>query len=538
MKKIIIILIITGIIAAGAGTAYYYFKGTDKHLQLIPQNAMLIGTIDYLSLTSKADMQKLQGMEFFKDFVAKIKTEGQKQEGDKWAEVLKSPLSSGINLLSDIYFFTVRYGGKNVMAVDIDIRDENRFMDFLKKVMPDSLKVSTGKNFKAIYNTSWGMAWNSHGLLIASMEYQGDSLLSKFFEDCFNRPRQQSIMNNKFFREFEASKKDISLFVNMGEYYRYNYPAEIATMTAPVSKWLEETYFIVNTTFENNRVHTTWDMKNSNGETDKINYLKDKGLPSDILGMITLKETYILLSASISPKKILSLMDEIAFLKNGKEEFAMQNGLTPKDLETIFDGDIVFSLNDFLPAQSPANAGEPNPYYTENVFPHACFSVNFSSGNKAAVKKLLTDKMMLRTDNIYTVSLDKNYTLYLAENKTGFTFTDDSLLAKSVSANKLSNVLKKDLSENMCNYPACSYIDLNFSEYPLPLRNYVSKMTGESFYNRFMTYTRILKDIRAYGKFSNGEINLDLTDGPGNSLYRLIAQGDELYKTGRIGNPL
>jgi len=112
------------------------------------------------------------------------------------------------------------------------------------------------------------------------------------------------------------------------------------------------------------------------------------------------------------------------------------------------------------------------------------------------------------------------------------------IIATILVGKQISYTLNKDLCEACIHNPASMYIDLNFSHYPLSLRNYFSKEAGEGTYNQFMTYTKVLKDFRASGKFSDGEANLNLEEGPGNSLYRLIAQADEVYKISKIGRPL
>ena len=74
------------------------------------------------------------------------------------------------------------------------------------------------------------------------------------------------------------------------------------------------------------------------------------------------------------------------------------------------------------------------------------------------------------------------------------------------------------------------FFDMALDHYPLEIRNSMSKELGERNYNAFATYMQMFKDVTGSGNASNSEVSINLNEGKGNSLYRLLAQADVAYK--------
>ncbi|MFN8288527.1 MAG: DUF4836 family protein [Chitinophagales bacterium] len=562
MKKGVIIGVLVILFGIGAG-AYYYFKGSDKHLQLVPKNAVFVGNIDFKSVLTKADMDKVKEMQWFKDLQGKMKEEASDSPKDKKAmEVFEHPFSSGVNIMSDVYFFGAMYGEAFVGAMVFDIKDEDQFKESILKVKPEA-KIVNEKDYKAVYDGSeMALAWNGTGAVVATVyDYELRDSLKGFLSSTFARKKEESVLANTFFQEYARSKKDMSVFMNFNEFDKLTSALTRdnpfgGMMYGSMSGYLKGNYVWSNLEFQDNKILFTTVRKTDSDDKDAAkpgDWLDPKGLSEEHINSLTQKDIYALFAIALNSEKVFAYYDKIPMISMGKAQIAAAMDMDVKSLEKIFGGEFSFALVGFdkpavdssaLAMAEAIKAEDDSEYYgSDNYedypayhnpmddYPVPVFTFNFSSNNKEGVQKLLAKYGITKTaDGYYTYPLERNMNTYLIENKFGYTVTNSVEVAKKMATDGKLGPPPARVADLVKGKSSAVFFDMVLDHYPLEIRNSMSKEMGERNYNAFATYMQLFKDVTGSGNASNSEVSINLNEGKGNSLYRLLAQADVAYK--------
>ncbi len=562
MKKGVIIGVLVVLFGIGAG-AYYYFKGSDKHLQLVPKNAVFVGNIDFKSVLTKADIDKVKEMQWFKDMQGKMKEEASESPKDKKAmEVFEHPFSSGVNIMSDVYFFGAMYGEAFMGAMVFDIKDEAQFKESILKVEPKA-KIVEEKGYKAVYDGhKMALAWNSTGAIVATVyDYDYQDSLQGFLKATFDRKKEESVLSNTYFQEYAKSKKDMSVFMNFNEFDKLTSALTRdnpfgGMMYSSMSGYLKGNYVWSNLEFQDDKILFTTVRKTDSDDKEAAkagDWLDPKGFSEDHINSLTQKDIYALFAIAVNSEKVFAYYDKIPMVSMAKAQMAAAMEMDVKDIEKIFGGEFSFALVGFdKPAidstevamlQSLKEEDDSEYYGSDNYedypayhnpmddYPVPVFTFNFSSKNKDGLKKLLDKYQIAKTaDGYYSYPLERKMNAYLVENKFGFTVTNSAEIAKKMATDGKLGTPPARVADLVKGKSSAVFFDMALDHYPLEIRNSMSKELGERNYNAFATYMQMFKDVTGSGNASNSEVSINLNEGKGNSLYRLLAQADVAYK--------
>lgn len=544
---------LVAIFGLGSAAYFYFLKGSSKHLQLVPKNAVFVVNADFKSLLSKADMDKVKELDWYKDLQKKMKEETHSEKDKKAMEVFDHPFSSGVNIMSDVYVFGAVYGEAFVSALVFDIKDAGQFKESVMKLNPDAkiTDESGFQSFQADRNTL--IAWNGTGGL-AVMVYDRDmrDSLKGFVKTAFSQSKEESVLGNKFFAEYNKSKKDISVFVNYNEFdklgaalMRDNPYGSIAYST--MSGYLKGNYTWTNLDFQDNRILISSERRVDEGVEDKSNILKTEGICEDHKNCISNKDVYMLFAIAMDADKFYALFNKIPMIALGEQQLAAGLGMSVSDMEKMFGGEMSFALVDFKKPISQETAmvddkkKEDDPYGDDydswesyhnpmDDYPMPVFTFNFSSNNKAGVESLMAKDMQKNADGYYVYPAEKNININVAENKFGFTVTNSDDIAKTVAKDGKLSAPPARVAELLNGKSSAMFWDLDLEHYPIEVRDNISKSVGERDYNGLAAYMKLFKDVTGSGDTKKSEVSINLTDGSGNSLYRLLAQADVAYK--------
>ena len=540
MKKnvvAIIILLVLVVGAAGGYLLYNFFKGSEKHLQLVPKNAMFVATVDFKSLILKSEPTKIQQLNWYKDFQKKTAEKSQSDPQTKSImDAFNNPLSCGVNLMSDVYVFACNTGNAAVAGgLIFDIKDADAFEKTVKKISPDIKITSTG-NYKWVQQNDVALAWNKTGAIVAGVQDKnGTTKLSDFLDVTFSRKLNESILANEQFEKFNLSRKDVSVFINMAELYaaigNFNPTAMMSLSSTPT----KDMYAWGNIDFQKNKVLGTMHVDMPAATASTMNVLSKSGLSDEHLKDITPKDCYMLMSFSCDADKMFANYEANPSMKTSLDQMAMMTGMSTKDLESIFGGEFSAALVDFKKLNMPAPVNNPNDPSAAMIqaqlaaIPLPVVTINFSSKNKDGVQKLLEGKIPLTQDGYYHMNLYGYVDLNLVPNKFGYTLTNDQDIAKKIAGGGNVGSLPDKVNDLAKNNPALFYMNLDLNTYPQPLRDMASAALGKN-YQAFAAYMAMFKDVIAKGNQQDSEVALNLTQGDDNSLYRFFAQADESYK--------
>ncbi len=561
MKKGVIIGVLVVLFGIGAG-AYYYFKGSDKHLQLVPKNAVFVGNIDFKSVLTKADIDKVKEMQWFKDLQGKMKEEASDSPKDKKAmEVFEHPFSSGVNIMSDVYFFGAMYGEAFVGAMVFDIKDEEQFKESILKVKPEA-KIVNEKGYKAVYDgDEMALAWNGTGAVVATVyDYELRDSLKGFLSSTFARKKDESVLSNTFFQEYARGKKDMSVFLNFNEFDKLTSALTRANpfgsmMYSSMSGYLKGNYVWTNLEFQDDKILFTTVRKtdSEDKEAKEGDWLNPKGFSEDHINSLTQKDIYALFAVAMNSEKVFAYYDKIPMVSMAKAQIAAAMQMDVKEMEKIFGGEFSFALVGFdkpvvdstevAMLQSLKEEDDSEYYGSDDYedypayhnpmddYPVPVFTFNFSSNNKEGVKKVLEKYQIQKSvDGYFTYPLDGKMSAYLVENKFGFTVTNNVDLAKKMATDGKLGTPPARVADLVKGKSSAMFFDMALEHYPLEIRNTMSKEMGDRNYNAFATYMQLFKDVTGSGNATNSEVAINLSEGKGNSLYRLLAQADVAYK--------
>jgi uncharacterized protein DUF4836 len=544
MKKSVvgIILLILLIVGGGIAAVYLYFKGSDKHLQLIPKDAMFVATVDFKSLAVKSDFNKIKELNWYKDMQKQLAEETKSNDKSKGLnEVINHPLSCGINLLSDVYIFAANQGSTGIAGgLIFDIKDADAFEKTIMKLAPDA-KIQSASNYKWVEQNEMALAWSKTGAIVAgSFDKSGTSKLTDFLDATFKRSLGESILANDQFKKFNSNRKDISYFMNMNEFYtclaHVNPDPGTGAMMSSMGGNFKDVYMWTNCDFQTDRVLTTAHMEIPEASVKALATLSASGLSEDHLKSITTKDCYMLIAMSCDPDKIFAMYESNPKIKESLDGVAAMTGMSTKDLEHIFGGEISIALTDFKKmggGEQAGNSDDPNAMMQQQMManiPMPVVTINFSSKNKEGLKKLLEGKLPLNADGYYHMNMYGYVNVNLAPNKFGFTLTNDDATAKTIAGGGTLGSLPANINDLAKNNPMVVYANLDWNSYPQNLRDLASQSLGDKNYKAFTAYMSIFKDFQIKGGQRDSEMALNLTPGSGNSLYRFFAQGDEVYK--------
>ena len=127
MSKKLIGLIV-GVVVLGVGTfiALRFFKGSDKHLILVPRNATFVMRFDVKSLADKIYANgDIKQTKLYKEL--EKKSTDADAESKVIAQILRDPSSLGINVFSDVYYYMYNTKSVNYNAFVLDIKDLEDF---------------------------------------------------------------------------------------------------------------------------------------------------------------------------------------------------------------------------------------------------------------------------------------------------------------------------------------------------------------------------------------------------------------------------
>jgi hypothetical protein len=194
----------------------------------IPKNASLAVHINTNSITSKVSWQEIQQNEWFKKLYA-----GETDSISK--KLLNDPASSGIDLKSDLAFFTKQEAHGGYAAFEGSIKDASSFEAFAVDINKGGKVVKNGDvNVLATSHRSL-VAWTNNRFVylmdapVPSMPgqagnryhaepYDTDSL-QKFAVQLFDLPNKENLMTDDRFASLLKETGDIHYWVNAEEYY-------------------------------------------------------------------------------------------------------------------------------------------------------------------------------------------------------------------------------------------------------------------------------------------------------------------------------
>jgi hypothetical protein len=211
-KKLIWIIVGVVVLGTGAFIAFRFFKGSNKHLILVPANATFVIRFDVKSIAEKIYANgDIKQTKVYKQL--EKKSSDSDAESKIIAQILKDPSSIGINMFSDVYYYMYNTKNVNYNAFVLDIKDLDDFNRTIAKFPHSKDKIVKGKEFNYLkMNSRSIMAWNNTGLLILNKEYSWfydespNEKIEKTVKGFMTMSKESSILSDKDFMSYNDNE--------------------------------------------------------------------------------------------------------------------------------------------------------------------------------------------------------------------------------------------------------------------------------------------------------------------------------------------
>ncbi len=529
-----VLLIILGVVVLGGGALWYFFSGSTQHTKLIPKEAMFVVTVDWASLVKKADLEKLKEMSWYKELEAQS---NERDAEDKVAkEILQNPLSTGINIMSDIFFYTETWSDAEFQVLVFDVKDAADLETTLKKIEPN-LSVQLGSNFRyAKLDERLTVAWSDKGGTLVRSGYYGDPELTiTYLERNFKRPSENTMAEVSEFMNFIEKDNDIAVFVNGNGIYESTMSRTRGMSISELDniKMLQNSYGEFALNFNDNDVQLDFDWSTTNPALEKINFIQSSGLNDEDLQYVTDSSVYLSAAVNLNIKGYYDFYKTLPDVADAILQVQEELGMNEEQMLSVFSGKATYGLTSIsyeMPQFSQESLDEMFFEYTPSPELKTVSTLWIGSNNKEGFKKILTKNFFQESmegdyKGIYFMNLGFGGLEYFAaETPNGFMFTNNVELAKKAKSGSLGTLPSAHASR-MKDYPMSAFMNLNQADYPEAMKTGMREEMGREWIG-LSKFLEVAKDVEMTGENSHSSVKLNLVQGEGNSLYRMIKQVD------------
>ncbi len=528
---------------AGGVYVFFLFKGTDKHLKVLPKDASIVFVFDMKQMAGKIDMAKIKELKVFQEIKKNVK--------DEWVKkTIDNPSTSGIDPFSKVYEYIAPVENGSVLGIVAHTLSQSDVEKLAQKAfLPDTNKVVDKGSYKLVMNSDGRslFAWNGDiTLFVSALNAYSDSVnLTSYVEKLMKQDKDQSILSNADFVKFNGQKADIGTFISFENLFSLTTKqlGSSAPLLANFQEAAKGSYAEGFLNFEDNRVVADFESHIKNKEAlEKWNFYNNSGVSAAHLKTLSPDKIYGLFSLSLNIKALLTALKQQPGVGDGLDAAALQLGLTPQEVENLLGGDVSAALVDFNDMLKPsvitevnASANEeevsdysipPPPPSPGNRAPSLALSI--SIGDKNALGKLLARFNVVK-DSIGSYLLPVPFfTIRMVETENGVTLTNSESIAKSLVAQKSFKEPVEPIKSMVSKHPIAFYADLNINSYPKEMLAYLKMVDGEEEFARMEKFWKNFHSFSAYGSPYKSNMELKLTEGKGNSLNRLVFAIDEL----------
>ncbi len=606
MNKKLIWVVVALVVAIGASAIYYFFvKDRNQHLKYIPKDVTIALHCDLRSLHDKSDFEKVKKMKFFTEMLDEQSRSGTNHE---WVDMLlKKPLSTGIDVLSQPVFFISDRNEKKFMGLSLKLTSSGDFNRFMKKYKTAAEpKKSETYTCLELEDEDLFVAWNDEAAVFLKAQSSGWESKSKaetekVLDFYMTQDQKESLSANDDYHKFRKEKQDIGLFITYDKMFDYignmfnsrgNYYSKDMMNTKEQMDKMKTKYKGVNAglalSFENTgligKVYTYGE--NMAKLMDDAGYT-GKPLSDDIIKTISNDQIYGTLFFNYNISKLIATqMESNPQVKIQLENFADEMGITINDLKGLLGGEMAFSLVDAELIKEEKKYEDIDPITDELIekiktieTPMPYFTLAFNVKNNAMVQRLvdsMNSKMNAYRDIYYsTPSVDgyrgqdynnpygdkyntpralpmppvikpkivnniekrgENY--YFTKDKieismiktaAGYTLTNSPKIAAALEKNKSLSADPKLIGKDFFTTNSAGFkLILDLDKYPKAVIEYIKHnyIRGEKPFKILKNFKEISFQMPT-GKSNEADFSIAMSEGKGNSLYRLLEIIDE-----------
>jgi hypothetical protein len=470
-KKLIWLIPILLILGVAAYLLFFNHSKDSKHSQFIQKSSKTIIKINSKSLYDKFNEEN--GLDektietLFKDFEGA----GGSSVGKYILKKLrKDPLSCGLDLRSDVFFFMPNFEDVNCYALAVSIKDIDAFNRMMLKMKDIESNLRKTEDFYIIKeDEDLCYTWNENGLLILKRKpifnfYNTTGVtenIEVYANELMTLEVENSFAKSENFKVWVKNTHDLSIF---GNAITSNIDNETAKLLKVFGLINDEFATASHIDFQKDKILMTSDFYGNKSVLENFEILNKSGVSDASISRVCHKNPIILMGANLNLKKISKIINE-GFKDYERELMDIQNktGMDIKKLDQYFTGEITFALDQLksknIEAEFPAEFRDLPMAKMYRDISEPVFNLSIGVKNKTMVKEVLDrseltalgDDRYIVDESLFLVLMD-DFLYVTSDIENANQIKKDGFLVKEVE-------FKSDAKKN----PLFGFVNLNLN---------------------------------------------------------------------------
>ncbi|MBN2683562.1 MAG: DUF4836 family protein [Bacteroidales bacterium] len=567
-----------GVVLAGGITAlviyYIYFKKTYEHLKVIPDTTYFVATMNPMDLHDKLNWDEFVKLEMM-EAMRKGMPDEFRTVYDKFVD---DPMSLGIALKNDIYFFAYKKGSKDLLGLSMSIHKRSSFEELLETFGFTS-SIKEGDGYKYIYPDAQGfVGWDkSTLLLVMSPNGADDGEMEEEYKRLSSLDEKEQLKNsNANFSAWLEMEKDIKMWGNStpwAEYLAYTLNLESKGMMSYSEEEMKDNYMYWSFNFEKGQIVMEMEMvpNKINAEKQQVDKVLRK-VDGKIFELIPGKD---LMAAGAMGLNINAMIEVItASLPPGFDQILAQApkeiGMSHKDLMEVIKGDFILGFYGVSPVEKQRKVGGTEDFddffdeeemeefakemeslqeqidssetetYIDYNNPNLVIAFTV---NQATMKKLIDigiEKMpedVKASGDVGIEFIDEKYykiasllNVYMGfKDDVGYITTNEEYIKEVVNGTfKQEKPIETEVKEILESGFAAGYLNLEMKEYPETFIQMLSDNIGEYEVVYIQEATDILKDAMIVANGYKATWTMRLTKNENYAIYEIVKKINDI----------
>ncbi len=504
---------------------------TPANLQVIPQEATIVSSIDVFSIATKSRLDKLSDLQMVKAAMEKMGgTSDDSKMGAFFQKVMENPLSSGVDFTGDVYIFnTTSNLKKPTFGASIEITNKNEFNTFvtgLSAAFETDIAIVTKNDINFVnINNNLHIGWDEEkAILLTTMDRSKKDSLSAEITKLMTLSVEDQLISNQAFKTYHDNKKDLSIWVSTNIFTNeYEYKKVVDRIGFSLS----DIYFSANIEFNDDQIKLTTDIFPNEEYKALLEKSEKLIIPfnKEVAGMFS-NNYKGLLSFAIDFSKIGDVYTD----ENTKAMIDIA-----EDKMSAFGGSFLIDFYDIEVFQkSKYDYRTDSQKQVEDIKPK--FAIGFDIRNTGKLDTLINMvvgmNMCQAKDNYFVGSLGRDFSYaFGVKDNLGMISLDEGYVRQFANGENPDNsILDEPIMKEIENHAVYTYVKLDIEDYSDEFQKFLEgkditpKKTG------ITTYKELFKSIELKRiSMTKTEFNLNFKESSDNILQDLIKISNQAY---------
>lgn len=383
------------------------------HLTVIPHNATFVGKANLVKIGLKIPRRKA----FINDVLGEVLGNESK---DNFGEMK----NTGINFLTPYIFGGKTAINKRYFAIALPLNNAKKLEEFIQNMDKKATVQSEGNVKYMELGNGNILGWDTKNLLfLTSTKLKDNRSLKDELLRLHNLNGRKMLLNaNKNFKQFQKTKSDMGLWLNMGELNKTK-TMQLITNKMDVSN----NYSHIFTNYKKGKIEMDVNYFAGDSTQKGYNNLFKSAITSKLINSIPVDNPLLLAATSFSIEGVKKLLKDKKLYKR-VDKSVRSLGTNFQELSNMLNGEVVFGLSDIRMVEREKKIIDE---YTKEVFvqketrPVADFVIAVGVDNEAVYKRLMKvfiqSGMVQKDGSHYTFykelfMIEKNKVLYFTNN--------------------------------------------------------------------------------------------------------------------------